>query len=187
MYLEYLRHIRRDADKHGWYAPPRRGPAQANLHSVLESLSDICENSHDRKVLLLRSYTLFRDLKSNKWNDPKANAALWSFFHPTRGLPAPADVESSDDDSDEAADDAKVSSTSGKTTSCRHCGSSTLHQKVRPKIKRGRNHCPWKDETQKVARKARALLNSHAAANEIDTFNTEIIKEFTEKAKAALN
>ena len=70
---------------------------------------------------------------------------------------------------------------------CNHCQSHTLHQKVCPKSRNGKRHCPWKDETSKVACKARALLNVHARENEIETFNAEILKEFGDKAKAALN
>ena len=187
--LKFLNYIDLSAVQHGWFPSPRRGPAQATLQYVSDQLWEIYEDANEQRDLLLQSYTFLHDLKRKQWVEPRATEALWTFFQPSCQLLGQVEEESSNSESEDVTTEAPSPSppSSQNPKCCGHCQSHTLHQKVRPKIGHGKRHCPWKDETYKVACKARALLNMHAAANEIKTFDAEILKEFGDKAKAALN
>ena len=181
--LEFLGQVIRSVERYGWLPPPQKGAGQAYLEYVSDSLLDIRENSNEKKEMYLRSYAFLRDQKDKKWSDPKAAEPIWQLILQHSGMPRLPNSTTSDGADQETQSEPRQPPSSSGRGSCGHCGSSTFHAKVRPSIGNGRANCPFKEETQKVAKKARALLNSHAAEHNWSVIDAEVIPEFIDRAK----
>ena len=151
--LEFLGQVVRTIERYGWLPPLQKRAGQAYLEYVSDSLLDIRENSNEKKEVYLRSYAFLRDQKDKIWSDPKSTEPLWQLILPHLGMLRLPNSTTSDGAEQETQSELSQPSSSSGKGSCGHCGSSTFHAKVRPPIGNGSANYPFKEETQKVAKK----------------------------------
>ena len=128
--------------------------------------------------LILHSYAFLRNQELVEFNDPKATDAVLNFIEAP--LPPP------DDSTPPTRQSTSTDSSAAVPIKCSHCNSNTFHAKVRPRIRDGKNYCPFKNETVKVARKARALINEKAKKTGWTEYGADIIEEYIGIAKASV-
>ena len=183
-YIELLRNILTLVDKHGWYTEPQQGPGQSKLKYYAKKLGEIRYTAFSKRTLFLKTYAFLRDQHSRGFPDPNCYSSIYTL------LPLAMEVTSSGAGQSAAQGNRSTSTSTTSTSSgsgrCGHCESAILHAKIRPKIRNGKAHCPFKDESKRVAKKAHALILARAEEHGWDTISTDLIQEFVDEAKSVL-
>ena len=180
--LRLLQHVQTAKSSTGW----ERGEAKPTLKFHSEKLRRIRRDANTKANMILRFYTFLRDAADKKFTDPSIHNAMLADF---ASFASSQTSRSSNSGSRNSKTDTQKSTNSeGKTTQkkagkCGKCKSSTLHGKIRPRIGPRKECCPFKDETDEVAKKARASL----IALQLDEISTALVKEHLAKAKNESN
>jgi hypothetical protein len=143
-------------------------------------LGEIRYTSNSKRTLFLKVYTFLRDQHNSGFPDPTCYSSIYTL------LPLAMDVTSSAAAQGNHTTSTSSSSTNTSTGKCGHCDSATLHARIRPKIRNGKANCPFKNESKRVAKKARALILERADEHGWDTISTDLIQEFVDEAKSVL-
>ena len=182
-YLKLLEHVFRLQVKSGWDS----GQARPTLKFHGEKLWKIQRDANTKYNMILRQYVFLRDAIANKFSDPALQDAIWEEVTRLRDIRLNNSTTSSNHQQQRSNSTSNNTndnkSSSRKSGQCGKCKSRTLHAKIRPKIGEGKENCPFKDESDDIAKKARASL----IALGVDEISMNLVKEHIEKAKGNSN